>query len=337
MQVVEVGAPAFRRAYGIIEAAARSEREFPTTLPPDEALTLLTDPPPDYRFTALACVDGDEWIGAAWLTASLAENRQLLVVDLAVDAGHRRRGGGSALLAAARSFARADDRSVLLGETFRPYDVVDARADRFAEHHGFSVQYSALHQVLNYPVDGLDALAADIADQHRDYRLVSWDGPCPAEHVEQFCGLLSLVDEEVPLDELELQPKRWTPERLRAAEEHRRTQGHFGSTTVAVAGAGELAGYTELTGSRQQPGRLDQHDTLVRREHRGHRLGLALKLANLRALQSRTVEPATVHTWNAEANAPMIAVNDRLGFRPVEFQRVWQGPVSAPATPQGSR
>lgn len=106
---------------------------------------------------------------------------------------------------------------------------------------------------------------------------------------------------------------------------------------MAVTADGRLAGYTELKGSRQQPGRLDQRDTLVRPEHRGHRLGLALKLANLRALQSRTTAPATVHTWNAEANAPMIAVNDQLGFRPVEYQRVWQGPVSDPAGRPGSR
>ena len=317
----------FRRAHTILEDVARAGREFPTTLPPDEALTLLTNPPADYRFSALACADGADCVGSAWLTWSLTENQHLLVMEIAVDPRHRRRGVGSALLAAIRSLAAAEGRSVLLGETFHPYDVAEAGAELFAERHGFTVQFSALHQVLDYPVRGLEGLAAAVASKHRDYRLLSWDGPCPAHHVEQFCDLLSLVDEEVPLDDLDLEPKRWTPNRLRAAEEHRRTQGHFGATTVAVAADGSLAGFTQLTGSSQQPGRLDQRDTLVRTEHRGHRLGLALKVANLRALQSSTVQPATIHTWNAESNALMIAVNDQLGFRPVEHQRVWQSPV----------
>src|SRR4051794_5213332 len=41
----------------------------------------------------------------------------------------------------------------------------------------------------------------------------------------------------------------------------------------------EIAGFTQLTGSSQQPDRLNQRDTLVRTEHRGHRLGLALKVS----------------------------------------------------------
>lgn len=327
MRVVAITAPTeFRRAFGVLEKAA-AEREFPTLLPVGEALVLLTSPPADYRFSCLVCVDGAEPIGTAWLTWPLAENQQLLIVELAVDAQHRRRGAGSALLDAVRAEAVSDGRTALLSETFTPYGAAASAGASFAREHGFVSQYAAMHQVLDCPVSGLDELAVAVAPHHRDYRVVSWADSCPEEFVAQYCELLSLVDEEVPLDDLEMQPKRWTPERLRSAEAHRRTQRHFGSTTVAVAADGSLAGYTELTGSPQQPGQLNQRDTLVKSEHRGHRLELALKLANLRALQSRIPDPATIHTWNAEANHHMIAVNDALGFRPVEHQHVWHSPA----------
>ncbi|MEU0096916.1 GNAT family N-acetyltransferase [Kribbella sp. NPDC006257] len=311
----------FRTAYAVIRAA--SERKFPSSIPVDEAWSLVDSPPPEYRFSCLAAVDGEDVVGAGWLTWSLAENRELLVAELGVEAGHRRRGIGSSLLEATKLAALADGRNALLAETFSPYGEGPGTGAAFATARGFVSQYAALHQVLNYPVNGLDVLAVEIAPHHQEYTLATWPDGCPDEFVDQYCDLLSLIDDEVPLDDLDLEAKRWTPERLRSVEARRRTAGHLTSTTVAIAADGSLAGYTELTGKPQHPERLDQHDTLVRPNHRGHRLGLALKIANLQALQARTTNPATIHTSNAVSNAAMIAVNDQLGFRPVEHQQVW--------------
>ncbi|TDU87634.1 acetyltransferase (GNAT) family protein [Kribbella voronezhensis] len=322
MEIVGVGEQGlFRATYAVIQAATR--REFPSAIPLDEAWRLVESPPAEYRFSCLAAVDDDEVVGGAWLTWSLAENRQLLVAELGVEAGRRRQGVGSALLDAVKAAGLADGRNALLCETFSPYGDGPGAGAAFAEARGFTQQYAALHQVLDFPVAGLAEKAAEIAPHHRDYSLATWPDGCPEEYVEQYCGLLSLIDDEVPLDDLEIEAKRWTPERLRSVEARRRTAGHLTSTTVAIAPDGILAGYTELTGKPQQPNRLDQHDTLVRPEHRGHRLGLALKIANLQALHARTAGPATIHTTNAAANAPMIAVNTQLGFRPVEHQHLW--------------
>jgi len=56
-----------------------------------------------------------------------------------------------------------------------------------------------------------------------------------------------------------------------------------------------------------------QHDTLVMREHRGHGLGMAVKLANLAALVDSYPHARIVSTWNAVENKHMIAINDELG------------------------
>jgi hypothetical protein len=57
--------------------------------------------------------------------------------------------------------------------------------------------------------------------------------------------------------------------------------------------------------------------TLVRRDHRGHRLGSAVKVANLEALQRDRPDVTTVETQNAEQNPWMVSINERLGFEPV--------------------
>jgi GNAT superfamily N-acetyltransferase len=127
----------FRRAFGVLEAVA-AEREFPTLMPVDEALVLLTSPPADYRFSCFAGVDDSEVVGAAWLTWPLAENEQLVVVDLAVTPHRRRRGVGSAMLEAVRVQAVAEGRTALLGETFSPYGAEVGPGAGFAAERGFT-------------------------------------------------------------------------------------------------------------------------------------------------------------------------------------------------------
>ena len=73
------------------------------------------------------------------------------------------------------------------------------------------------------------------------------------------------------------------------------------------------------------PEHSEQHDTSVVRDQRGHRLGLLLKAEMV--LWLAEVEPRleTIDTWNAESNAHMIGVNERLGYhvlgREMQFQR----------------
>ena len=47
--------------------------------------------------------------------------------------------------------------------------------------------------------------------------------------------------------------------------------------------------------------------------------GMATKLANLRAFTADFPDVRKVHSWNAEENAQMVAINDALGFKPVEY------------------
>ena len=79
-----------------------------------------------------------------------------------------------------------------------------------------------------------------------------------------------------------------------------------------------MVALTELMTTDEIPDRGYQSGTLVLPDHRGNRLGLATKVENQRRLQNRFPDVRAVHSWNAEENAHMVAINDQLGFRPVE-------------------
>ena len=81
---------------------------------------------------------------------------------------------------------------------------------------------------------------------------------------------------------------------------------------------GTLVGVTEAVLNDAAPERGFQSGTLVDPAHRGHGLGLAIKLANHRRLREHFPQCRLLMTGNADVNAPMNAVNVALGYREVE-------------------
>ena len=88
--------------------------------------------------------------------------------------------------------------------------------------------------------------------------------------------------------------------------------------------SGRLVAFSELLLAHDTPGEAWQLATLVHPDHRGHRLGLAVKMANLDFLAEQAPAVRLVVTGNAEVNAPMIAVNDLLGFEVAGVGMFWQ-------------
>jgi GNAT superfamily N-acetyltransferase len=88
--------------------------------------------------------------------------------------------------------------------------------------------------------------------------------------------------------------------------------------------SGRAVAMTEFLVTDDEPDQCWQLITVVHPEHRGHRLGLAVKLANLEFLARYAPGISFVITGNAAVNAPMIAVNDMMGFRVIGEGMFWQ-------------
>ncbi|WP_435749351.1 hypothetical protein [Microbacterium sp. PMB16] len=172
---------------------------------------------------------------------------------------------------------------------------------------------------LGLPLDTalLDRLEADVAAAIAGYEIRSWVGPVPDEFVEGWAALDASVDTEAPSGELDIEPVKPDVASIRENEELIARQNRVSFGTVALTADGEAAAYTQLVVSGDD-GNAYQWGTLVRRADRGHRLGTAVKLANLRMLQREAPQTPAVYTYNAESNTQMLAVNTLLGFRPSE-------------------
>ncbi|WP_433213641.1 GNAT family N-acetyltransferase [Dactylosporangium sp. CS-047395] len=284
-------------------------------------------PPPRGPRTLLLARDGDEPVGVAQVDLTAHDNFDKAVVDVHVHPAHRRRGVGRALFAQAGAVARADGRTTVLG--FSP---TGAAPSAFAASLGLTNGLlDARRRLLLADVDqaALDRLEADALARAAGYRLVHWGDTLPDEHVEDLAALDSSFMAETPMGDLVYEPEKVDAARLR--EQHAAFVA-WGSrryeTGLIHEATGRMVAWTAIKVARTVDWHAWQLITLVHPAHRGHRLGLVAKLANLRTMRAAEPGVTVIDTFNAADNSYMIAINEAMGFRFVDLWANWQGPLA---------
>ena len=287
-------------------------------------------------------------LGSAALSLPIEDNTHAGHLEISVRPDARRQGIGSALHDAAVAVARATGRTTLTASTDQrsepepgPITLAPStgsgrvRTDddgvRFALAHGFALEQVARFSVLDVPLDTTflaRQLTSAQAAAGDDYRIVGWDGRCPDEWVDQFAELETRMSTDAPVGGLDLQEDRWDAARVRATEAELRERGmRYSVAAVEHVPSRALTAFSAF----KRPGWTDefvhQHDTLVLAEHRGRRLGLLVKAANLQRLAAEQPGTRRIGTWNAEENAHMLGINVALGFRPAGGSGEWQARI----------
>ncbi len=280
----------------------------------------------DYEWRLLLARDEDgRPVGAAALQLPLLDNLQQGFVEVSVHPGARRRGLGRALLGELEAYAGSRGRTRLLGEVLHALDGSPRPAALFAKAGGYVEQLLEVRRDLPLPMpeETIDALEATTLGRSAGYRLVSYQTAPPEELLEPRAGLAQRISVDAPAGESGLEEERWDVDRVGRTYAEQVAMGRRLWGTMALAPDGSAAGVSELVVSRHDPVRAYQFDTVVERAHRGHRIGLLMKLANQRVFQREWPRARVLHTWNAADNTHMVAINDLMGFRPTELEGLW--------------
>ena len=298
-------------------------------------------------------------IGTAYLIMPTRSNAHLCHLELTVHPRHQGLGVGTALLQEVERLAVTHGRTTIIVATDHrgepPLGVPGVlepptgsgriastdRAAAFTRRRGYVLEQAERYSVLHLPVPPahLAVLRADaFARAGDDYRLVHWTGGAPREWLDDVARLNTRMSTDAPLGGLEIEEDPWDAERVRRAE-HDVAAAMHGHLTVAVehVPSGELAAFTRVEYPLDQAEVVFQEDTLVLREHRGRRLGMLVKATMLERLAEVRPGARRVHTWNAEENAYMLAINVALGFRPTGVGGLWQKHVAAPGAEAAGR
>ncbi|MEO5711020.1 MAG: GNAT family N-acetyltransferase [Nocardioidaceae bacterium] len=273
----------------------------------------------DMRFVLLGAFDGDSMVGAARADLNLLDNLHSAYSSIHVDPVHQRRGVGRALDAACVYAARSGGRRLLMTEAYAPPEA-DSAGLLFAQAMGYVAGIEDGMKIVDLveTEPTWSALEERAAARRGDYRLVTWIDHVPDELVEDYCGLNEAFFDEAPIGDMEIEPEKWDRKRVEQQEARNVRTGRHVLAAAGLSPDGKMVAMTEVMINERVTIRGFQSGTLVDRHHRGHHLGLAVKLANHRQVRSAYPECRLLLTGNAGVNAPMNVVNDALGYREVE-------------------
>jgi len=299
--------------------------------PIEEVLAWLPDGTPSERVEMYVARDRGRSVGAAKLKLPIADNTKVAHLNITVQPGERRRGIGRQLFEAMQVRAAEFGREWIDGLIGGPLDE-DPPGKHFAVALGASEALAKIRYLLilgRLDEDSLRALESDAEDHSHEYGLVQWIDRAPEQYLDDWASLEARVSSDSPHGELAVEDVRWDGARCREWEDQTIARNRARLVTGARhLRTDHLVAISHLAISRSRPTLADQWGTVVSPEHRGHRLGKRIKIANLRNLLRVFPTAETITTWNALDNSYMRAVNKAIGFREAERYTAWQLEVS---------
>jgi GNAT superfamily N-acetyltransferase len=309
---------------------------------PHGILPYFRNTPTRSRRHFVARVDG-HMVARAIMGWSTAAGTTEARINIDVLPGHRGTGIGAALLAVLEDAATALGRSALQSQQAHkpivgglritsPTGFGDVSADdpgvRFLVSHGYVLELVARISSLDLATVAGPAEAQMLTAQEQagaDYRVVTWSGLTPDDRLEDLAALKTGMATDAPMAGMEVAPDPWDAERVHEQGLRQRATGRTLVTAAAEhVPSGRLVAYTEIEVDPGPSPFAVQEDTLVLRSHRGHRLGLLLKAANIIHLLEVAPGARAITTFNAEDNRLMLDVNEALGFEPIGLEGNWQ-------------
>lgn len=302
------------------------EERCPGEPPPDPQSDreFLLHPHPHWSSLRWMARTGGKVVGTARLgfqnenSPDWTRERVLSNLAITVDPAFRRRGIGRALLKLAVAGAR--DQGIV---TFR--DGVElASGIAFARHYGAQI-------VVDRTINRLWL-------EEANWELVEeWRRKCPQQapgvriksfHVmpqdllEEYVSVYNQVGRQAPEYESGQYPSQdqTSIEDRRATETLVAEKGITYTTLLSFEENGAISGVTETYYNPAQPWRVEQSITGVLPAYRGRDLGKWLKAEMLAIVRQEFPQAHYIETGNANVNAPMLSINQRLGFRPYQTQ-----------------
>ena len=237
-------------------------------------------------------------------------NKFLMQFNLELLPEYRRKGIGTKALSKVCEFAKDNQKQILIANSSED----DGKA--FLKTIGAHVAQSGVENRLdlekvNWKMVSEWAEAGPKRSPGTELKLVS---TIPEEIIEKYSKVYTETMNQQPMGDLEIDDIIHTPELLREMQKRWTSLGRKHLTYMTIEPNGDISGLTEVLYRPEKENMIEQLLTGVQENYRGKGLGKWLKAQMLLKVKEEFPQITIVSTGNATTNAPMISINDRLGF-----------------------
>ncbi|MEO7804161.1 MAG: GNAT family N-acetyltransferase [Actinomycetota bacterium] len=146
----------------------------------------------------------------------------------------------------------------------------------------------------------------------------------PAVLYDEYCPVYTEITNDMPLEELEMGAEVYTPERWVDVTKWLDQTGGSHHTFLVREEDGQISALSDILHNPDTETLVYQWATGVLRQYRGRGLGKWVKAAMLKFIRERYPEARFIVTYNAKSNAPMMAINNALGFKAYRQETAYQ-------------
>lgn len=286
----------------------------------------------DIRFFGVRA--DDRIVGYAELHFPIKDNLHFAYANVFVHPEHRRRGLGRSLVEHVKTVTRDAGRKNINIDVVGVWENGPKRFEggrALLESCGFELALTSVNRHADIttidPAEEQRLLDESLAKSD-EYETIAWHHRVPEELLAPLAELNSIFLSQTPLGGLALEEEKIDAERMRKNGERSISRGVEAIGVVARRKGSTKLAATSVIGVPTEPGDVGhQWITLVDPDHRGHRLGMRVKVENLRQLREVRPKVTRILTDNADSNAHMIAINEALGFKAVDALYEYQADV----------
>jgi GNAT superfamily N-acetyltransferase len=313
---------ASRDEWGRYHAFRRLEQaEFRPDEPlaPDDVLEAREKRPDPFNWSrSFHVVDGDvvvaelEAEGPRPESPEYATNRHLLWASGYVLQAHRRR--GIALRMVPRALELLDEYGATVLSSFAEDDTGHGLLRRLGGEPRMVERQSRLDlRELDWNmVARWNAESEAAAEGARLELHTPW---VPDDLLDEYCDAMNELMNTMPFEGLDHGDIVMSPAGVREWRERMRLTGTVNPTCLVRDADGSIVGMTDTVKSEYEPGIVRQNFTGVHPRARGRGLGKWLKAAMLEHVRQAHPDTIWISTENVGSNAPMLSINQALGFR----------------------